>query len=106
MLSRILVVSALLMQTAAAHDWYGYLQAPDGSNCCNDQDCERVPVRTNAETGEQELLLGESWTTIDWAKVLPDPSPDNGAHACWWRSWEGRDRMVPVIRCIIMPGMS
>jgi hypothetical protein len=103
---RIVFVFALLAPAAEAHDWYEALRAPDGSACCNGHDCERVSVRTNDETGDQELLLGESWTKVDWAKVLPDPSPDSKAHACWWRSWEGNDRMTPVVRCIIMPGLS
>lgn len=92
-------------RSAAAHDWYTELSSPQGEACCNDLDCEPVPMRHNSETSTLELELGGLWIPVDWSKVLDRPSPDGAAHTCWWRSWYAR-KLTPMIRCIILPSAS
>ena len=97
----IVLVAAAAPLPAAAHDWYGGLRSPRGVDCCGGRDCRPVPYRLNAETGREEIEANRAWWPVEYDKVLPFPSPDGSAHACWV-SLVG----PPAFICIILPGMA
>ena len=105
---RLLVLTVMLVAAAApslarAHDWYTELRSPSGVECCGGRDCRPVPYRLNPDTGQEEIEAIEAWRPVERDKVLPFPSPDGGAHACWDDPWGGRK---PAFRCIVLPGMA
>jgi hypothetical protein len=103
---RLHVLTMICIATAApslggAHDWYTGLRSPTGVECCGGRDCRPVPFRLNPDTRQEEIEANEAWRPVEHDKVLPFPSPDGGAHACWDDPWGGKR---PVFRCIILPG--
>jgi hypothetical protein len=97
----IMVLVAAAPWPAVAHDWYEGLRSPHGADCCGGRDCRPVPYHLNPETGQEEIKANGAWWPIDYGKVLPFPSPDSSAHACWI-SPVG----IPAFICIILPGMA
>ena len=98
---RLYVLTAMLIAAAApslggAHDWYTGLRSPTGIECCGERDCRPVPYRLNPDTRQEEIEANEAWRPVEYDKVLPFPSPDGGAHACWGDPWGGKK---PGIRC-------
>ena len=88
---------------AAGHDWYGGLRSPGGNRCCTGRDCRPVDHRYNPATGRLELRIDGVWVPLDPATLLAVPSPDGAVHACFEWRWMPRD-MIPVVRCVILPG--
>ena len=91
---RLYVLTAMLIAAAApslggAHDWYTGLRSPTGIECCGERDSRPAGISD------------EAWRPVEYDKVLPFPSPDGGAHACWGDPWGGKK---PAFRCIILPG--
>jgi hypothetical protein len=102
--SVLLAVScATLAPTAGAHDWYEDLKAPRGGMCCTDRDCQPVDHRYNPEKRRTEVGIDGTWVPVDPAELVPVPSVDGSAHACFERRW-ALGKMTPVIRCVILPG--
>jgi hypothetical protein len=64
-----------------------------------------VETRINA-AGDSEILVGQSWLPIDWTKVIDRPGPDDRIHVCWSPYWPLGGTMIPIVRCIILPGDS
>jgi hypothetical protein len=64
-----------------------------------------VGLRRNPRTKGEEVDIEGIWVPVERDKILSTPSPDGKAYACWWRSWTGHT-LTPMIRCIILPGMS
>ena len=56
------------------------------------------------KTEQLEFELSKQWFPIDPAKVLPLPSPDGKAHACFEYNWLDGKPLPPTMRCIILPG--
>ena len=96
-----MLVAAVSPSLARAHDWYTGLRSPSGVECCGGRDCRPVPFRVNPDTGQEEIEANEAWRPVERDKVLPFPSPDGRAHACWDDPWGGKK---PAFRCIILPG--
>ena len=88
---------------AAAHDWYEGLSSPGGEPCCTDRDCQAVDHRLDPATRRLEVGIEGVWVPVDPARLVSVPSPDGAAHACFERRWT-RNRMTPVVRCVILPG--
>jgi hypothetical protein len=78
-----MLVAAAAPSLARAHDWYTGLRSPSGVECCGGRDCRPVPFRLNPDTGQEEIEANEAWRPVERDKVLPVPSPDGKAHACW-----------------------
>jgi hypothetical protein len=96
----VLVALAAAAGPAVAHDWYGELRDSKGDWCCNGQDCRRVEgCRID---GREGLAIAGACRPIDGSKVLPIPSPDGAAHACWIP--DPRPARPPILRCILLPG--
>jgi hypothetical protein len=91
---------------ASSHGWYSELRSPQGERCCNDRDCRAVDHRYNLQSGQLEIEILQQWVPIDPAKVLPLPSPDGKAHACFAYNWFDGKPLPPTMRCIILPGSS
>ncbi len=103
---RLHILTVICIATAApslggAHGWYTGLRSPTGVECCGGRDCRPVPFRLNPDTRQEEIEANEAWRPVEHDKVLPFPSPDGVAHACWGDPWGGKK---PVFRCIILPG--
>jgi hypothetical protein len=62
-----------------------------------------VDHRYDAATGRLEVAIEGVWVLVDPSTLVAVPAPDGNAHACYARSWL-RNRMTPVIRCVILPG--
>ena len=97
----IMVLVAAAPQPATAHDWYTGLRSPRGADCCGERDCRPVPYHLNLKTGREEIKANGAWWPIEHDKVLPFPSPDGSAHACWVGPVG-----PPSFLCIILPGMA
>ena len=106
MLARSLAAALCLVSwasTADAHDWYSNLVSPSGEPCCDGRDCRPVESRYNPQSRRLELGIDGVWAPVDPGKVLPIPSADGNAHACFARLWR-KGEMTPLFRCIILPG--
>jgi hypothetical protein len=104
-LSLLLLVLSLSPRAADAHDWYWGLASPaTGERCCTDRDCQAVGHRYSPEGHGLEVEIEGAWVPVAPGTLLPIPSPDGRAHACFWRRWTLDRRMVPEIRCVILPG--
>lgn len=104
MIRPLTVAACLLAATSAsAHDWYSGLKAPGGGMCCSDRDCRPVDHRYNPGTRRLELSLDGVWTPVDPARVVLVASVDGAAHACFKRFWQ-LGRMIPIVRCVVLPG--
>lgn len=97
--------SGAVGEPARAHDWYTGLVSPAGESCCTDRDCQPVDHRYAPRSGRLEVAIEGTWVAVDPRAILPVASPDNSAHACFWRWWMVR-KMTPMIRCVILPGNS
>src|SRR5262245_46735141 len=94
----ILLVLLAAAPPAWAHSWYTGLRNRSGVDCCGDWDCRPVGLCVLPDRKEGLVIQGIC-RPIPWDKVLPLPSPDGSAHACW----EPFGRPPPV-RCVILPG--
>ena len=104
-LSLPLLALFLLPKAADAHDWYSGLASPaTGEPCCSDRDCQAVGHRYGPEGHGLEVEIEGAWVPVAPGTLLSIPSPDGRAHACFWRHWTLDRRMVPEIRCVILPG--
>jgi hypothetical protein len=74
-----------------------------GSGKLTDRDCQPVDHRYNPEKRRTEVGIDGTWVPVDPAELVPVPSVDGSAHACFERRW-ARGKMTPVIRCVILPG--
>lgn len=99
----LLFLAALAAAPAAAHDWLTGLTSPAGEPCCDGSDCPAVDHRYDAVSLRLEVLIEGAWVPVDPAALLSVPTPDGRAHACYGRSWL-RNKMTPVVRCVILPG--
>lgn len=96
-------VLAMLTGPALAHDWLTGLTSPAGEPCCREDDCLAVDHRYDAATKRLEVAIEGVWVPVDPATLVAVPTPNGSAHACYARSWL-RNRMTPVLRCVILPG--
>ena len=92
----------LVASPAVTHDWYEELRSLSGERCCDARDCGRVGLCLRADRHEG-LLVGGVCHPIPWDKVLPVPSPDGAAHACWSKQ-DNYSPIGPPFRCVILPG--
>jgi hypothetical protein len=102
-LSLLVALFCAVASAAQAHGWYEGLIAPSGGSCCNGRDCRPVSYRYEPQTGRLEVQIEGTWIAVNPATLLPIPSPDGQAHACFWHTWQGQ-KMMPMLRCVIMPG--
>lgn len=95
----------------AFHSWYRGLRSPEGESCCNEKDCRPVPSRyvVGAEgPAVLEILISGRWTPVPPDRILPQPSPDGGVHACYSDPAPFMTETTSglVIRCVITGGMT
>ena len=99
----VLTMTLLGPAPVGAHGWLTGLTSPGGELCCDDRDCPAVDHRYSREAGQLEVLIDGRWIAVDPATLVPIPTPDGQAHACYGRSWTN-NVMTPVVRCVILPG--
>jgi hypothetical protein len=97
---------------AKFHEWYRGLKSPEGESCCNDKDCHPVEARyvQQRTTGAfvLQIRIRSRWVTVPRDRILPQPSPDGGVHACYsdpapfMTETEGG----LIIRCVMIGGFS
>jgi hypothetical protein len=91
------------------HVHYESWQRPDGKgSCCNKYDCRSVSYRDNGNGIEIKIQeLGDTWHEVPKQTVLPHPSFNADAHACYLLQWctvDGkRQPCKPIIRCVALP---
>jgi hypothetical protein len=94
------------------HAWYKSLQSPEGQSCCNEQDCHPVEGRFVVSGGSGpwalEIRIGSQWVKVPHDRILPQPSPDGGVHACYSdpAAYMTQSRPGLMIRCVIIGGFS
>jgi len=108
--------AASLAQARSGHDafhpWYRGLLSPEGESCCNEEDCHPVEGRFVAEGAEGavdlEILINGRWVRVPRDRILPQPSPDGGVHACYSDPAPFMTETVPglTIRCVMIGGFS
>lgn len=90
---------------AGAHDWYEGLRDRAGHSCCGGRDCRPVGLCVDP-TQHEGLLIDDSCYPMPAGKVLPLPSPDGRAHACYSEGPSAFGRKVLFFYCVILPGSS
>ena len=93
---------------ATAHEWYNDLRDSEGRLCCNDRDCYPVGHRYSEENGH-EVKISDLWIPVDPSLILPQSSPDNLTHACYypvWSSGPSGTTLTFSVHCVILGGMS
>jgi hypothetical protein len=110
-----LLPTALMAQSRSGHDafheFYRGLKSPEGESCCNEKDCHPVESRFRQDQGggfTLEILIGKRWVEVPKNRILPQPSPDGGVHACYSDPAPFMTETTPglVIRCVIIGGFS
>jgi hypothetical protein len=97
---------------AKFHEWYRGLKSPEGESCCNDKDCHPVDARfVRAESNGSvvlEIRIGGRWITVPHDRILPQPSPDGGVHACYSDPAPFMTETTGglIIRCVMIGGFS
>lgn len=89
---------------AQSHDWYDH-------ECCHDQDCAPVPIRTvemtatgyriTLDVGDHPMIGGPSVIVIPYADDRVRLSADSNFHLCIIAGYEGAYPM-----CIYVPGVA
>jgi hypothetical protein len=92
------------VSTASAHDWFGDLKSPTGERCCTDRDCRPADHRYNPQSHRLEIGVEGFWLPVDPATVVPTPSADGNAYACYAYHWLNKQKLPPLVRCVILPG--
>jgi hypothetical protein len=97
----------------SSHDqWHAVYETwtrPDGrGSCCNRFDCKAVVYRDNGHGIEIRIdELGGTWHQVPLKTVLPFPSFNADAHACYVLQWcrtDGKHAPCrPDIRCVALP---
>jgi hypothetical protein len=96
----------------AFHPWYRGLHSPEGESCCNEEDCHPVEGRFVAKGAEGavalEIRINGRWVKVPKDRILPQPSPDGGVHACYSDPAPFMTETVPglTIRCVMIGGFS
>ena len=94
------------------HRWYQGLKSPEGESCCNEKDCHPVDSRYVAGGVDGpwtlEILIRNRWVKVPKDRILPQPSPDGGVHACYSDPASYMTETTPglVIRCVVIGGLS
>jgi hypothetical protein len=94
------------------HEFYKGLKSPEGESCCNEKDCHPVDGRFVPEGTDGrfalEIRIKGRWVPVPRDRILPQPSPDGGVHACYsdpapfMTETEGG----LIIRCVVIGGFS
>jgi hypothetical protein len=95
----------------AFHSWYQGLRSPEGDSCCNEKDCHPVDSRYVEGAPAEwmlEIRIGGRWVRVPPQRILPQPSPDGGVHACYSDPAPFMTETTPglVIRCVVTGGVS
>ena len=94
----------------AFHSWYQGLRSPEGESCCNEKDCRPVDSRYVLAEGSWtlEISIGGLWVKVPNDRILPQPSPDGGVHACYSEQAAYMTEARPglVIRCVMIGGLT
>jgi hypothetical protein len=95
----------------AFHSWYQGLRSPEGDSCCNEKDCHPVDARYVEGAPAEwmlEIRIGGRWVRVPPQRILPQPSPDGGVHACYSDPAPFMTETTPglVIRCVVTGGVS
>jgi hypothetical protein len=106
--------SGVMGQIAGGHDefhyWYKGLKSPEGDSCCNEKDCHPVDSRYATVDGARtlEISIRGRWVKVPKDRILPQPSPDGGVHACYSDPAPYMTEANPglVIRCVIIGGLT
>src|SRR5262249_28052671 len=106
--------SSVVPQTAGGHDefhsWYRGLKSPEGDSCCNEKDCHPVDSRYVTANGAWtlEISIRGRWVKVPKDRILPQPSPDGGVHACYSDPAPFMTETHPglVIRCVMVGGQT
>ena len=109
-----LLPAALMAQDRTGHDafheFYRGLKSPEGESCCNERDCHPVEGRFARQGGGYmlEILIGKRWVKVPKDRILRQPSPDGGVHACYSDPAPFMTETTPglVIRCVIIGGFA
>ena len=92
------------------HYWYRGLKSPEGESCCNEKDCRPVDSRYVLAEGSWTLEISISglWVKVPKDRILPQPSPDGGVHACYsdQAAYMTEARPGLVIRCVMIGGLT
>jgi len=92
------------------HSWYQGLRSPEGESCCNEGDCHPVDGRFMPEGAEGavelEIWINGRWVRVPKDRILSQPSPDGGVHACYSDPAPFMTETVPglTIRCVVIGG--
>ncbi len=108
--------ASVMAQTRPGHDafhsWYQGLKSPEGESCCNEKDCHPVEGRfVPTEIPGQialEIRIDGRWIRVPKDRILPQPSPDGGVHACYSDPAPFMTETAAglTIRCVIIGGFS
>jgi len=94
----------------AFHEFYRGLKSPEGESCCNERDCHPVEGRFVPQGSAYmlEILIGKRWVKVPKDRILRQPSPDGGVHACYSDPAPFMTETAPglVIRCVIIGGFA
>jgi hypothetical protein len=97
---------------AKFHQWYRGLKSPEGQSCCNDKDCHPVEGRfVGKGAGGSfvlEIRVHGRWYQVPHDRILPQPSPDGGIHACYSdpAPFMTETSAGLIIRCVMIGGFS
>ena len=104
---------AVEMTHAQGHDVYKAWRSPGGYSCCNARkidehgnitgDCRGVKHRIT-EKG-LEIYAESQWVVVPENRIIKEPSPDGGVHACISppSAWEDHMPTSARILCIVTP---
>jgi hypothetical protein len=112
--SLVLLPTALMAEGRTGHDafheFYRGLKSPEGESCCNERDCHPVEGRYVPQAGGYilEILISKRWVKVPQDRILRQPSPDGGVHACYSDPAPFMTEPTPglVIRCVIIGGFA
>lgn len=97
---------------AKFHEWYRGLTSPEGESCCNAKDCHPVTGRFVRDGTDGsfvlEILIAGRWIKVPKDRILPQPSPDGGVHACYSDPAPFMTETAAglTIRCVMIGGFS
>lgn len=86
------------------HWWYKhqFMKQNKHVNCCDDKDCQPVRWRYNLQWKVQ-VMIKKQWVTPPQDLIQRKKTPDNGAHACWSRSFQDGGNGFMMWYCVIIP---
>ena len=82
------------------------------NSCCNEKDCHPVEGRYVPEGPEGgtvlEIRVSGRWVKVPRDRILPEPSPDGGTHACYSdpAPFMTETSGGLIIRCVMIGGFS